>query len=357
MRHMADWTEPFTAVYRFMRVDHATMLETERLTNLEQSGSITRDSDTEIKERGRLTAHGVFDIGADYLRVYLDATGMYTGWKESRALGTFVPSVSSRDVDGPSSTSSVSLSGLLKVVDDDDFDAPVTLEQGANVLEYVTGLLEDMGLRVEADESNYALSSTWSFGVDSNESGKLSAINELLDIAGFYSAMTDEYGTVKLMRYVRPGDRKPIHSFVEGRNARFLKQVTDELDTSDVKNVMRAIYSTQEATVIGIAIDDDPSSKWSTVTLGRRIVGSQRYNDEVDQETADAKALELLVNSQSVIHRVTIQHTYVPGLGITDAVTADYPTGGVSGVFVTRTQDINLGVGCLVESEVKRSER
>lgn len=354
---MADWTEPFIATYRFMRVDHATMLEKERLTNLEQSGSITRNSDTEIKESGRLTAHGALDIGADYLRVYLDATGMYTGWEESRALGTFVPSVSSRDVDGPSSTSSVSLSGLLKVADDDDFDAPVTLEQGANVLEYVTGLLEDMGLRVESDGSDYALSSTWSFGVDSGESGKLSAINELLDLAGFHSAMTDEYGTVRLVRYVPPGDRKPVHSFVEGRNARFLKQVTDELDISNVKNVMKVIYSTQGSTVIGVAVDDDPSSKWSTVTLGRRIVGTQRYNDAVNQETADAKALELLVSSQSVTRRVTVQHTYVPGLGITDAATVDYPTGGVSGAFVTRTQDIDLGAGCLVESEMKRSER
>ena len=354
---MADWTEPFIASYRFMRVDHSTMMETEEIGNLEQSGSISRNADTSLKESGKLTAHGAFDIGSDYLRVYIDAEGMYTGWRESVALGTFIASISSRSVDGPYSTSSVKLTGLLKVAEDDDFDAPVTVGAGTNVVGYVRSIFEDVGLSVEADASDYALSASWTFGAETDEDNKLSAANELLDIAGFQSARTNEYGTVLLRRYVQPSDKAAAHSFVEGVNARFLSQMTDELDTSEVKNVMKVIYSNSEATVVGVAEDDDPNSKWSTVTLGRRVVGRERYDDVVEQDVADAKAEELLRNSQSVIHRVKMRHVLVPGLTFGDVVGTNFPTGGVSGDFQVRTQDIELGAGCMVDAEIKRSER
>ena len=355
---MTDWTEPFLARYRFMRVDHSTYLETEEVGNLEQSGSITRNQDTSLKESGKLTAHGRFDIGPDFLRVYLDATGLYTGWEESVALGTFITSASDRDIDGPYSKSSVNLTGLLKMVDDDDFDAPVTLEAGQPVVQYVRQVLEGCGLWVEADDSDYSLSAAWTFGAGSGEDGKLSAVNELLDMAGFSSARTDEMGVVQLRRYVEPSKRSPSHEFVEGRNARFLSQMTEVVDSSKVKNVMRVIYTSQNKTVVGVAEDNDPSSRWSTVTLGRRVVGTERYQDEVDQETADSKAMELLVSSQSITRKVNISHVIVPGLTISDVVSVDYSTGGVSGAgFAIRTQDIDLGDGCIVKSEVRRSER
>lgn len=354
---MTDWAEPFTASYRFMRVDHSTMMETERLTSLEQSGSISRNQDTALKESGRLTAHGPFDIGADFLRVYLDAEGMYTGWRESVVLGTFLASTSSREVDGPNSTSSVSLTGLLKIADDDDFDAPVTLQAGEDVVSFCASVLEDIGLRVERDESDFTLSVPWVFGAESGEEGKLDAVNELLDMAGFSSARTDPMGTVQLRRYVDPSGRSPSHAFAEGRNARFLTTMTDELDTSEVRNVVKAIYSTQNGTVIGVAEDDDPASPWSTASLGRRIVGVYRYSDDADQVAADAKAAELLAGSRSVIRRVTLEHVIVPGVSIGDVFSADYPTGSVSGDFAVRTQDIDLGAGCMVTTEGKRSER
>lgn len=355
---MADWTEPFTASYRFMRVDRETFYEVSEIGNLEHSGSITRNTDTTLKESGSLTAHGSFDIGNDYVRVYLDAVGMYTGWEESVVLGTFMAQTSSRDIDGPYSTSSVKLYGLLKNVEDDDFDYPITLDAGENVVDYAREVVEGCGLRVEADDSDYELSTSWTFGTESDEEGKLSAVNKLLDLAGFSSARTDEMGTVQLRKYVDPSSRAESHSFVEGKNARFLSQMTDERDVSDVKNVMRAVYTSQENTVIGIAEDDDPGSEWSTVTLGRRIVGTERYQDEVTQEQADAKAKELLNSSQSVIHRITVQHVIVPTITIDSVVSVDYPTGGVSGSgFTVRTMDIDLGAGCMVESEIKRSER
>ena len=65
---MADWTLPFTARYRYMRVSRTTGLECERLTNIVRGGSITRKLGTDVFEGASLEYRGSFDIGTDLIR-------------------------------------------------------------------------------------------------------------------------------------------------------------------------------------------------------------------------------------------------------------------------------------------------
>ncbi len=352
-----DWTEPFIASYRFMRVSRTTGLETEVLDQFRQTGTISRNQDTTSKESGTAEIVGSLDIGADLVRVYLDATGMESGDEESVVLGTFLPSVSTRDVDGPVSTSSVTFYGRLKEVSDDGFDGPYVVPSGSNAVEAATEIIESCGLEVIADESSYTLTTNQTYGMSEDRADKLSAVNDLLDLAGFSSATTDTMGRVILGNYEDIESRAVEHTFTEGENARFLQTVTDELDTSDVVNVVKVVCSTQDSEVVATATDDDPDSPYSTVSLGRRIVRTEFYDDEMTEEEAQAKAETLLANSQSVIHRVTLEHVYVPELSIRSGVSISYPTGDVSGKFAIRAQDIDLGAGCMVTSECKRNER
>lgn len=354
---MADWAEPFRASYRFMRVSRSSGREIAQLDQFEQSGSITRNLDTQTKESGTARIVGSLDIGSDLVRVYLDAEGLYTGRRESVALGTFLASVSKREVDGPVSSSSVDLDGRLLEVSEDDFEAPVSIPAGSSPVDAAIEILEGCGLDVVSDESDYTLSATWTFGMESDEQGKLSAVNRLLEIAGFSSAVTDTMGNVVLRRYTDPASRPVEHSFTEGVDARFLSSVTDELDASDVHNVVKVVYSYQSGEVIGVAEDTDPESPYSIPSIGRRKVRVERYSDEVDQDTADAKALELLSNERSVTRKVSVRHVYAPGLSISSAVDFSYPTAGIEGKFAIRSMDIDLGAGCMVTSEIRRSER
>ena len=66
-------------------------------------------------------------------------------------------------------------------------------------------------------------------------STKLDAVNDLLDLAGYSSARTDEYGRVILEKYVEPGKRQPKWTFQEGANATFLTTMTDERDLREVR--------------------------------------------------------------------------------------------------------------------------
>ena len=131
---------------------------------------------------------------------------------------------------------------------------------------------------------------------------------------------------------------------------RFLRPMTDERDASDVANVVVVVYSDQESTVVGTAVDSDPRSPYSTVSMGRRIVARYEYSDVATQQEADAKAAELLRTNQSVIRRVTFTHVYAP-LTIGDVVSMDYATGGVRETLSIRTQSVDLGAGCTVKCE------
>lgn len=356
---MDDWSEPFRADYRYMRVDRRTGNETSVLGGFGSGGSIERNSDTETKESGSASYVGRLDVGADLVRVYMDATGLVSGDKRTVALGTFLPEVTSRDVDGPLSTSTVNLYGRLKELADDGFEHPVTVAAGADPVAAAVEMAEGAGLTVLADTTSYRLSSAWTFGMggsDDEGTTKLSAINALLDVAGFASASTDATGRVVMERYREPSARQPTWSFIEGPAARFSKSATDERDASDVANVVKAVYTTSEKTVIGTAEDTDPSSPYSTASLGRRIVKTYEYQDEVTQGEANAKAAELLRTQMSVIRRVTVEHVYCPAT-IGDAVDVEYATGGIAGRFAVRKQQVSLTPGCPVKSEVVSYDR
>lgn len=98
---MADWGKPFLTSFRFMRVDRASGNEVERITNIKNGGCIERNQDKDYTT-GQVDYSGALDIGADLLRVYLDAD--FGGASVSEALGTFVVSAPKRTRRGVNST-------------------------------------------------------------------------------------------------------------------------------------------------------------------------------------------------------------------------------------------------------------
>lgn len=352
---MADWTKPFEASYRFMRVSRQTGFETEQLDGI-IGGTLDINQDTATFESAELDTAMFFDISPDMVRGYLDAE-WEDGSRESVCLGTWLVSIPSRDVDGGFSTGTAYLDGRLQELQDDSFSAPVTVDAGENVIETAKGIAEGIGLTVVATESEKTLGSQWVFGMDEDGGSKLDAMNELLGIAGYGSASTDVMGRIVMHPYVNPSDRSPVWTFEEGLNATFLPKATEEHDTRDVANVVLTIYETDESTIVGEAVDDDENSPYSTVNLGRRKVAKYTYNDATTQAEADAKAESLLATNQSTIRRVTVQHVYCPAR-VGDVVSVRWPSANISGTYVVRTQQVEIGsAGCLTTSELRAFER
>lgn len=350
-----DWSRPFGASYRWVRVSRSTGYEVAQVTNV-TGGSITRNSDSATFEGARATCVGPLDLGTDLLRCYLVAE--QDGAAEEVCLGTWLPSMPSRDLRGGLEERDVTLDGRLLELAQDSFDGPMGV--WGDPVAAARNVVEGCGLQVVVAAEGPFPTVSLTFGLedsqDSPGGSKLDCVNALLDLAGLRSATTDPWGRVVFSRGQEQPYGTPSWEFREGAGANFLDEVTEELDSSDVCNVVLAIYETSGATVIGEAIDSDPASPWSTVSLGRRKVAKYRYNATATQAQADARAARLLRDQRSVVHRVTVTHAYCP-LSVGDVAEVAWPSAGISGRFAVRTQAVTLGPACLTRSELRRFDR
>lgn len=362
---MPDWNKRTSSTrYRFMRVSRATGLETERLTML-KGGTITRNNDVRILESAEVERVGELEIGADLVRIYMDATWP-SGEKASEVLGTFIPSVSKRSIKGRYKTATVQLRGRLQELLDDGFASPLTLPKGTNAVAAAAKICTDMGLEVIADPSDYTITNprVYGIGVEQNDSEtgstKLDAVNNLLSLAGFWAAKTDTYGRILLRRYIALADRPSLWEFAEGPDCKFEKDMENECEMYDVANHVVCVFSSSDMTIVGEVWDRDPSSPYSTVSIGRTITKGYTFSDvpagedgRTPQQIATTRAKNYLKQNQSVIDRYSLRHAYAP-VGVTDAVHMSYPTAGVEGKFEIRVQNMSLSAGCPTETEIRR---
>ena len=345
---MADWTEHFVSSYYVMRVSRETGYETGVVDGVEAGGSLERNLDAALKDTGSLPMAGDLDVGADLVRVYLRAT-FDDGTVVDEALGTYLPSVSSRTLGGAATSQTVNLSGRLQELADDQFDGTYSLPAGSDPVGAAIEIATGAGLSVRADaHDSYVTSDVWVFD-DSSDPSKLACVNQLLDLAGFSSADTDALGVVQMRRYRAPADRAPSWSLVEGPRSRFLREVTEERDATDVANVVKVVFSSDESVTVGIAEDHD--GPYGIEALGRRVVKRYDYTQAATQEEADEKAARLL-GEQRVVRKLKVSSIHCP-LDVGDTTTMSYPSQGISGTFSVRKITTSLGAGCMETLEVR----
>lgn len=352
-----DWSRPFDASYRLVAVDRGTGSEVGEVAGAVSGGSVSRNQDSEVKESATVEVVGLRPLGSCLVRVYLDAA--QGGEVRSECLGTFVPHAPSSTFDGSSTRSTLNLSGRLSELTGDAFDAPVSFPRGTAVLPTVAKIARDSGFEVvQADESTAMLSGDRTYGLGEGDGGdsKLAVMNDLLGLAGFSSASTDAWGRVVLRRSREISERPTAWSMVEGRSARFLREVVEELDESGVKNVVRAVFTDQESTVVGVASDTDPAGRWSVPSRGYRDVATYTFSEAATQEEADERALSLLRTQQSAVRRVRATHAYAP-VWPGDVVDFRYPSAGIEGRLAVRTMDLELGCACLTTTEMREFVR
>lgn len=355
--------------YRYMRVDRATGNETE-VVRAVKGGTITRNDDTTIKESAEATLIEDYDFGSDLLRIYITVT-LADGTVLENALGTFLPVVPSAVVAGKYKKRELKLYGRLQELVDDSFATGYTVSKGTNAVQAAVKIIQDAGLEVVADDSDYCVSTARHYGIKSEQSNsdtadtKLGAINDLMDLAGFRSAYTDTMGRVILEKYNKPADIAPSWNFIEGPDSHFEKSATETYDYTEAANhvVVRYTDSSTGAMVIGEAWDKDPNSELSTVSRGRTITKAYDYNDLPSGSTAAARqtyannrAQTLLNTAQAIVYKVNITAAYTP-TRIMQTVNFDYPSASISGKFQMRTQKLSLTGGCPTAIELKQYTR
>lgn len=371
---MADWTKPFTASYTWWRVPresygiyespvpdpnfYSTGEETEQVENI-LSATLQTNANTQTFETGEARCIGRLDLGTDLLRCRMHAE-FEDGTTEDVVLGTYNVSVPSYNIHGTYRECTAVLDGRLIELQQDMFDTPLVVAKGLNGMAYANLIVRQRNLTfADRVPTAPAMNTTMTFGmgVPTDDGGTvLSAYNAITsEVFDLRAASTDQYGRVR-RRYQIDYDSAPVWTFDES-NATFLGEAEDEFDMSKICNVVYAVFETSDGTVIGSAIDDNAKSPWSVANYGRRKVALYTNQTNATQAEADAMAARLLKGTRSIIHRVTIKHTWC-GARTGDVVRLDWPSMRIRDNFAIRTQSIEVGsAGCLTTSELRRFDR
>ena len=272
-------------------------------------GSVTLSSSTRLRASGNLTltqACGPIDWTSQ--RVRIDYTANDASW----GLGVFLLSAPTRSYNGAGSGWSVDLSSPLLVPDSDCVDSTFTVKAGSNLVDFAADILYETGLeRLSITPSSAVAASDMIY--DPGKS-KLTIVNELLAAAGYQSAYPDGVGLVHLDPYTRPAARSVVYDFREGARAIHLPEWEREEDTAGVPNkvVFVSQGSADQAALVGVAVNDDPSSPYSYQSRGRWIVETRTGVEAVDQESITAQARRRLIDVSTPSAAISLQHMAVP---------------------------------------------
>ncbi|WP_270296356.1 hypothetical protein [Eggerthella sinensis] len=299
--------------FRYVRVHRGEQgwEEVEELTGI-TGGTLERNDLTAIKVSGSLTYIDEPRIGRDLLRVYSDSLDPQTGERVSIAHGTYLVSTPSSTYRGAIEEGTADLYGVLQLLAEDAFEAPFALPAGRDALLAARAIVEEAGLNVIATPASAKLSSPAVF--DDESASKLDVVNWLMSFAGFETATCDGFGNVLLRPYVNPADRAPSFSMRDDDSCVYRSGVVRECDTFSVPNVVTVTCSnaSKEQPLTATAVNDDPSSAFSTVTRQRRIVYKESMSDIESESALKLKAEALLAAKTSVAESFEITHAFLP---------------------------------------------
>lgn len=272
-------------------------------------GNVTLSNSTRLRASGSLNlteACGPIDWMTQRVRIDYTANGVSWG------LGVFLLSAPTRSYGEAGSTWSVDLSSLLAVPDADCVDSTFTVKAGVNLVGLAADILYETGLECLSVTPSSA-TATSDMIYDPGKS-RLTIVNELLSAAGYWSAYPDGAGQVHLDPYVRPAARGVVYDFREGARAIHLPEWEREQDMAAVPNkvVFVSQGSADKAGLVGVAVNDDPSSPYSYQARGRWVVETRTGVEAADQESIDSQARRRLIDVSTPSAAITLQHMPVP---------------------------------------------
>ncbi|MDO5050005.1 MAG: hypothetical protein Q4D87_09015 [Actinomycetaceae bacterium] len=226
-------------------------------------------------------------------------------------LGVFLFAEPGLDRQETHSTTRVGLVSKLAVLDDDKLEESYTVPKGANIVQTVLALVESTGeTRVTVTASGEYVREPIVF--DAGES-KLAIVNQLLDAVGYWGITVDGEGVLTSSPYVPPAERPVKWEFVEGEHATHSGEWSREQDLTGVPNrvVCRTAGTDEEPALVGVALNEDPVSRFSFQARGRWV--TRVYDVEAtSQAQINAMAQRRLLEAGSPVATVSVEHAVLP---------------------------------------------
>lgn len=204
----------------------------------------------------------------------------------------------------------------LSVVDGDKLTEPLSLASGTEIIPAVVALIESTGEhRIAVTPSTKTLAAPYT--LEAGES-KLTAINELLQAADYWTLKVNLEGVFIVAPYVNPQDRDLAWAFTQGARSVHRSKWKHEQDINSVPNlaVCRTAGTDEEPALIGVARNevtdpDHPAYPFSFAARGHWT--GRTYDVEAgSQAVVDSLAAQYLLGAMDPVSKYSIEHAILP---------------------------------------------
>lgn len=340
--------------YRFtVWRDGAPLMHEGRAVELEPygSGTLTHDNGSELQDSLQITFLDYRSLGVDFvgdiLRVECEMNG------QTFPLGRFCVTTERPGRTGGVPVIEVEGYSLLWILTQCKTETIRTWSAGTKYTAVIAGLLTEAGFtEYEIEESDAVLSTAradWDIGTEFIE-----IINDLLAEINYNTLFVDFAGLIRATPYAAPTISGVTHVYNEGEGSVIRADYESELDRFGVANVFIAICDNPELSspLRAEAVNDDPASAYSTVSLGRRVPYIERVDNTPNlaalQDTADRLRSESLQTTE----RIEITTAPQPDHGANETLLVQ--VGGLAGVYRETGFEFDLSPGGQMKHRAKR---
>ncbi len=237
-------------------------------------------------------------------------------WKvgeEEWPLGVYVLAAPETQYSATGQQRAVSLIDKITVVSDDRITQTLQVAAGSNVVEAARQQVLATGeTRILATTSSATLSNTMTWAPGTS---RLSIINDLLAVAGYWALSTNRWGQFVIEPYIAPADRPTSWEFAEGATSLHSPDWAHELPLWEATNHVTLVSQEDDAGNVWVAtaVDDNPASPTSTVNMKRVLNPIVEENVEAaSQADLQQQADRKLINNSNVVGVLSVAHAFVP---------------------------------------------
>jgi hypothetical protein len=305
----------------------------------------------------------------DWLNVRVRPVALLSGTnlagQDEIALGVYVPAAPVEDWTATGRTWAVELLDKNSILDSDivtdDQDTPVaySVPAGANVIDIVRQLIQEIGEDTPAiadDPKSLVTAMVWEIGVT-----RLKIINDLLHTINYFSLWCDGLGQYQCTPYIEQHDRPPIYTmltpFTAGDMSLMSPDWKRDRDIYAIPNryVIVTTGSGDTPAMIAVAMNVHPDSPFSYPSRGRWITQVATGANATDQDDLDAMSRRELTALTSVATTITVSHSYLPDLIMNRAVNFVNPDAGLDIVCIVTKTTIPLDPTALCSTELREA--
>lgn len=328
-----DFTRPYTASWRVMRLDEDTWQGVYELPGA-VSATISRDCTDAVPMLESASVEVDLDTGFEEGWHRIEAVCKQDGGSEVVPLATVLLTEGSGTYTGNLRTATLDGSSVLQPAADEKFDHGSYAPKGADGAMIAARLLSSVTPAPVETIGGFTLSDNIVYDLGSSY---LEGVWKVLDSAGWCIRIAED-GTVRICE--RPSS--PQEGFPVIAPDIVLPEISYESGITAVPNVYVAIDGELSAE----AVNSDPSSPTSTVSRGRRIVTVDSSPSRIGGESLESYARRRLMEERTVMSmKYSYQREYFPGIVPFDLLRVQLPDAGVDGELRVITQSIVLTQG------------